>query len=130
VVIPNRKIVGEILHNYGVVRQLDLTVGIGYESNVSEALATVREILNANSRVLKDPVAGVGVSSLGDSAINIAVKPWVPVADYGAASAEINQAILEQFRKRGIGIPFPQREVRILNGDSEGFAPRKLSVSV
>ena len=116
VIIPNRKIVGEILHNYGTVRQLDLSVGVGYGTNLPEALATVREILSRNPRVLKDPAPAVGVTALGDSSVNIAVKPWVSVSDFGLAGGEINQAILEQFRIRSIEIPFPQREIRLLNG--------------
>ena len=116
VVIPNRKIVGEILHNYGRVRQLDLSVGVAYASNPNEVLAVVREILAQNPRVLKDPAAAVGISLLADSAFNIAVKPWVALADYGAAAAEINQAIIETFRAKKIEMPFPQREVRLLNG--------------
>jgi small conductance mechanosensitive channel len=115
VVIPNRKIVGEILHNYGTVRQLDLSVGIGYGANLQEALATVREILKGNPRVLKDPAPAVGVALLGDSSVNIGIRPWVLVSDYGAAGAEINQTVLEQFRARQIEIPFPQREIRVLN---------------
>ncbi len=116
VIIPNRKIVGEILHNYGTMRQLDLTVGVGYGTNLPEVLAIVREILSRNPRVLKDPPPAVGVTALGDSSVNIAVKPWVSVNDFGAAGGEINQAILEQFRVKSIEIPFPQREIRLLNG--------------
>jgi len=115
VVIPNRKIVGEILHNYGTVRQLDLSVGIGYGANLQEALATVREILSGHARVLKDPAPAVGVAMLGDSSVSIAIRPWVLVSDYGAAGSEINQAVLEQFRAKQIEIPFPQREIRVLN---------------
>jgi len=115
IVIPNRKIVGEILHNYGTVRQLDVSVGVSYGTNVNEALATVREILSRNPRVLKEPAPAVGVTVLGDSSVNLAVKPWVSVGDFGAAVAEINQAILEEFRLRRIEIPFPQREIRLLN---------------
>src|SRR5678815_5099095 len=48
VIIPNRKLVGEILHNYGTIRQLDLTVGVSYDTDLSEAMATVREILSKN----------------------------------------------------------------------------------
>src|SRR6266436_5553223 len=114
VVIPNRKIVGEILHNYGTMRQIDLTVGVGYGTNLPEALTIVREILSRNPRVLKDPPPAVGVTALGDSSVNIAVKPWVSVNDFGAAGGEINQAILEQFRVKSIEIPFPQREIRLL----------------
>ena len=55
-----------------------------------------------------------GVSMLADSSINLAVKPWTTVADYGAAGAELYQAIVERFRERNISIPFPQREVRLL----------------
>lgn len=115
VVIPNRKIVGEILHNYGGIRQLDLSVGVAYSSNPSEVLATVNDILNGNPRVLKDPGPALGISTLSDSAILIAIKPWVKVDDYGPAAAEINKAIIETFRAKEIQIPFPQREVRLLN---------------
>ncbi len=51
---------------------------------------------------------------LADSSINIAIKPWTAVADYGPAQAEIYQDIVEQFRANNISIPFPQREVRML----------------
>jgi small conductance mechanosensitive channel len=115
VVIPNRKIVGEILHNYGVLRQLDLSVSVAYNSDLNRAIALVNGILAANPRAMKDPAPVVGTSVLGDSAITIAIKPWVKIADYVAAQAEINKAVIERFREAGIEIPFPQREVRILN---------------
>ena len=114
VVIPNRKIVGEILHNFGTVRQLHLSVGVAYGSDLNEALAIVRGIVNENRRLLKDPPPVVGITVLADSAITIAVEPWVSVIDYLAAQAELYQAIVEQFRTRNIEIPFPQREVRLL----------------
>ena len=112
VVIPNRKIVGEILHNYGHIRQLDLSVGVAYNTNISGALVIARGVLTRNARVLKEPAPVVGVTMLADSSINIAIKPWTAVADYGAAQAEIYQDIVEQFRANHISIPFPQREVR------------------
>jgi len=118
VVIPNRKIVGEILHNYGTIRQLDLTVGVAYQSDLVETLAIIHDILSRNSRVMKDPAPGVGVATLADSAINIAIKPWTSVADSGPAKAELYQAIVERFRERNISIPFPQREVRMLNNNA------------
>ncbi len=114
VVIPNRKIVGEILHNHGQIRQLQLTVGVSYATDLAAALALVDEILLANPRVLRDPAPVVGVAQLADSAVTIRVSPWVAVPDYGVAASEINQALLGAFRAHGIGIPFPQREVRLL----------------
>ncbi|MFZ0827398.1 MAG: mechanosensitive ion channel family protein [Verrucomicrobiia bacterium] len=114
IVIPNRKIIGEILHNYGHVRQLDLSVSVAYGTNITNALNVVRTVLSRNPRVLKEPAPVVGVTLLADSSINIAIKPWTAVADYGPAQAEIYQAIAEQFRANSISIPFPQREIRML----------------
>jgi small conductance mechanosensitive channel len=79
-----------------------------------EGRAAINEILQANPRVLKDPPPLIAVSVLADSSINIAVKPWLSVADYGPAAGEINKALVETFRARAITIPFPQREVRLL----------------
>jgi small conductance mechanosensitive channel len=113
VVIPNRKIVGEILHNYGRVRQLDLTVGVAYDTDLAAALATIREVLDANPRVLRDPPAVVQPLQLGESAVALAVRPWVLVEDQGAASGEVCAAVLAAFRAGGVVVPFPQREVHL-----------------
>ena len=73
-----------------------------------------------NPRVLKDPAPLIGISVLADSAVTISMQPWVSVADYNIAQAELYQAIVERFRARRIDIPFPQREVRLLNGSFAG----------
>jgi small conductance mechanosensitive channel len=114
VVIPNRKIVGEIIHNYGKIRQADLSVGVSYDTDLNRAIEIVRDILNRNARVLKEPAPVVGTAALADSSIAIAIKPWMSLVDYAPAQAEINQAVIERFREAGIQIPFPQREIRIL----------------
>jgi small conductance mechanosensitive channel len=114
VVIPNRKIAGEILHNHGRVRQLDLSVGVAYGTDIDATLAGIEAVLRANGKVLQDPAPLIQVASLADSSVAIAVKPWVSVADYAAAVGEVNQAVLEHCRTRGIVIPFPQREIRML----------------
>ena len=115
IVIPNRKIVGEILHNYGTLRQLDVVVGVAYNTDLNLALSAVNTVLQGNPRILQDPAPVVRVSMLADSSINIVVKPWVNVPDFGSAGGEVNKAIVEEFRTRGVSIPFPQREVRLLN---------------
>lgn len=74
----------------------------------------MRDLVFRHPRVLQEPAPFVGVSALGDSAITITVAPWVAVRDFVTAQAELNQAIVEQFRAQGIEIPFPQREVRLL----------------
>ena len=116
VMIPNRKLVGEIMHNYGQIRQLDMGVGVGYSTDMVSAQKTVREILSANTRVLKDPAPFIGITNLGDFSIQITVKPWTKVADYLPAQVEIYEEILNRFRANKIEIPFPQREIRLLGG--------------
>lgn len=115
VVIPNRKIVGEILHNFGTIRQLDMQVGVAYRTNVTEVLALVREILAQNPGVLTDPAPLVGISELGDSSITISIKPWTSVVNFTRVQGELNQTIIERFRTAHIEIPFPQQEVHLLS---------------
>lgn len=113
-VIPNRKIVGEILHNYGEIRQLDIAVSIAYDTDLDRALAVVNELLQAHPRTLKDPRPVVAVSTLAPFSITISVKPWVGVPDYIEARGELNKALVEAFRSRNIVIPLPQQEIRLL----------------
>jgi len=116
IIVPNRKVVGEILHNYGRIRQPEILVPVAYESDLALALGAIREVVFANPRVLRDPVPVIHVVSLADSAVQIAVKPWVAVADAGEVVGELHMALIDQLRRRGISIPFPQREVRLIGG--------------
>lgn len=115
VVIPNRKIAGEILHNYGTIRQHDIIVGVAYNTNLPQAIGIVQNLLKAHPRILKDPAPVVVVKDFADSAINIAVLPWSNLSEFGPTAAELKIAIIEAFRANRIEIPFPQREVRVLN---------------
>jgi small conductance mechanosensitive channel len=115
IVIPNRKVVGEILHNFGTIRQLHLAVGISYNADITRALSAAQEVLNENPRVLKNLAPSVGVSTLADHAVVVGVEPWVQAQDYGAAQGELNLALVERFRARGIELPCPRQEVRLLN---------------
>lgn len=114
VVIPNRKIAGEILHNYGDIRQLDLAVGVAYDTDLNRALEVMQQVLRGHPRVLQEPAPFLKVTALADSSVNIGVKPWVKVPDYAVTGGELYQAIVEALRENGISIPFPQREVRLL----------------
>jgi small conductance mechanosensitive channel len=124
VVIPNKKIVGEILHNYGTIRQLELSIGIGYNSDLDQAEAAIRRALSQNPRVLQDPAPALGVSSLADSSISWNVKPWVKVQDFTAAPGELYSAMVKNLAAVGIEMPFPQREIRILNEGIPANNPR------
>lgn len=114
IVIPNRKIAGEILHNFGSIRQVNILVGVDYDADINQVLATVREILADHAKVLHEPAPMITVQTLADSSVQIAIGPWVPVDDYVIVSSELTQRVLETFRARRIRIPYPQREVRLL----------------
>jgi small conductance mechanosensitive channel len=116
VVVPNRKVVGEILHNYGQIRQAEVKIGVGYEVDLPQAIAAIHELVAANTRVLRDPAPQVQIVALAESTVQIALKPWVAVTDYPVIIGELSLAVVETCRRRGISIPFPQREVRLIGG--------------
>src|SRR6185295_3372669 len=89
IVIPNRKIVGEILHNYGTMRQLHLSLSVPLGADVGAALAAATDVVTRNERVLKDPAPLVGIAQIGDGSIKIGVDPWVRVTDVGPAESEL-----------------------------------------
>jgi small conductance mechanosensitive channel len=124
VVVPNRKIVGEILHNYGDIRQLEVAVGVAYDTDLATLVALIRVVLRANPRVLAEPEAVVQAMQFGDSALGIAIKPWVQVQDQIAVTGEIYGAVLEAFRARGVVMPVPQRDVRLIGRPPLGAAPQ------
>lgn len=107
VIIPNRKIVGEILHNFGTIRQIHLTVEVVYKTDLNQALAIVQDIIINHPCILKDPAPCLGVSNLGHPAITIAVEPWTTVLHYSSTQSEINKAIIERFRASQIEFPGP-----------------------
>lgn len=117
VIIPNRKIVGEILHNFGTTRQLNLSVSVAQPGDLAILLAGVRQVVGLNPRVLKDPAPAIGIAQITDGGVKLAVQPWVRVTDVGVADGELYQALLEHLRARGVSAPAPQvHEVRLLNG--------------
>ncbi|HEX6734386.1 MAG TPA: mechanosensitive ion channel family protein [Azonexus sp.] len=122
VVIPNRKIVGEILHNYGQIRRLDVAVGISYRNDVDAALRLIAGVLAGNPKILQDPAPLLGVTRLSESGVIIGVCPWVKVPDHDAAIREVNKAILDAFAGQGIALALPRYEVRML-GEMPEAAP-------
>src|SRR5262249_33139087 len=112
VIIPNRKIVGEILHNFGTLRQIHLAIMVPHGTDLTKALATARGLLPADPRVLPDPSPFFGVAQSGSAGIRLAVRPWVQVPDVVTAEAEIYRALAERFRAEGISVPPARHEIR------------------
>jgi len=122
IIIPNRKIVGEILHNFGTVRQLHLALVVPHASDLTGALAVAREVVAANGRVLDDPAPVIGIAQIETAGIRIGVNPWVRVSDVSDAEGELYQALAERFRAAGIDAPPSRHEVRVLDAPSAAGA--------
>jgi len=117
IMIPNRKIVGEILHNSKKNRIVEAVVGISYDSDPETAIRVVREAILKFDHVVKDPAPHVGVQEFADSSINIGFRYWIPTVHYFNVSYSVNLAIFQAIQKAKITIPFPQRDVHIIKGD-------------
>jgi small conductance mechanosensitive channel len=123
VIIPNNSITSAVITNVtaNTTRRVDLVVGISYKDNIAFAKETVMAILEADSRILKDPVPVVAVAELAASCVNLAVRPWVKTGDYGNVLFDLNETIKTTFDEKGISIPFPQQEIHIIrsSGDNQ-----------
>jgi len=114
ILIPNRHIVGEIIHNSQADTVLELSVGIAYQSDVDAAIAAIKRGLESVEGLSKVRPLQVGINNFGDSAIEIAIRCWVLTEKLYETKYICNQVIHQVLQEKGIAIPFPQREVRML----------------
>jgi len=121
VIIPNSQITGGVITNYSAndTRRVDLMAGIGYSDDIPKAKAVLKRILAEHELVLDDPAPIVELASLGDSSVNIHVRPWVKAPDYWRVHFDVTEAIKMEFDREGISIPFPQRDVHLFE-ESKG----------
>ena len=116
-VVPNSKIGSDAIINFNRrgTRRFELRVGIGYGDDIGKALAVVRRLFDADPRILRDPAPTVWTDALGDSSVNLLLRAHTRIDDFWPAQTELLRAVKETFDAEGISIPFPQREVRVLN---------------
>ena len=119
ITIPNKHVVGEILHNSEERRIVEDVVGISYESDPEEAIQITTRALGGIERVSKDPPPQVGIQKFGDSSIDIGFRYWVPSKRYFLTLYEVNLAVYKNLKEGGVEIPFPQRDVRIVSQSAE-----------
>jgi small conductance mechanosensitive channel len=116
IIIPNSSITGSNIINYSAKeqRRVDLVFGIGYNDDLKKAKQVLQDIVNNDERILKDPEPVIAVSGLGDSSVNFVVRPWVNTVDYWDVYWDLTEAVKLRFDAEGISIPYPQRDVYIL----------------
>lgn len=115
IIVPNSQIMGSIITNYSAndTRRVDMTVGVSYGDNLDKVRKTIRELVDADERVLKEPECLIAVSELADSSVNFTVRPWTKTADYWPVKFDLTEAIKKRFDQEGISIPFPQQDVHL-----------------
>lgn len=115
--IPNGGIMGGNITNYSAkeTRRVDMVVGIGYDADIKKAKDILMDIINTDERILKDPPVTIGVLELADSSVNIALRPWVKNGDYWKVLFNLNETIKTRFDEASISIPYPQRDIHIIN---------------
>jgi small conductance mechanosensitive channel len=90
-----------------------MVMGISYGDDIQTAIDTIRSIVTADDRVLAEPEVQIAVSNLGDSSVDIIVRPWCEAADYWNLRFDLNRRLKEGLEAAGCSIPFPQRDVHL-----------------
>ena len=113
IIVPNGTIFGGTITNFSAkpTRRVDMVFGIGYDDDIRKAKEVIKNILDADDRILKDPEALIAVGELADSSVNFNVRPWCKSADYWGVYFDTHEAIKLKFDEQGISIPYPQMDV-------------------
>ncbi|MBI3714871.1 MAG: mechanosensitive ion channel [Betaproteobacteria bacterium] len=118
-IIPNDTLITNTVVNHTYsdpVVSVRTLVTVGFDSDLDAALAILREAAAANSRVVANPEATAWLKQLGENGIELELTVWIRDAEQGQSSlrSELLLYIWRAFQARGISVPFPQREVRVL----------------
>ncbi|WP_108650521.1 mechanosensitive ion channel family protein [Dongshaea marina] len=113
ITIPNRHIMGEILHNSQQDTVLELSVGISYHSDPQQAIAVISQALSTLEHLSQKRQPLVGIDQFGDSSIDLGIRCWVKTEKLFETRYQANLAIHQALEAQKIEIPFPQREIKI-----------------
>jgi small conductance mechanosensitive channel len=115
-VVPNNNIWGAVITNVTAqrTRRVDLVFGISYGDDIEKAEKVLHEIVDAHEAVLDDPEPTIRLHELGESSVNFIVRPWVRTDDYWSTYWDLTKAVKKRFDEEGISIPFPQRDVHVV----------------
>ncbi|HCS26718.1 MAG TPA: mechanosensitive ion channel protein [Spongiibacteraceae bacterium] len=113
IMIPNSRVMSNPITNYNSfpTRRIDLLIGIGYDADIPKAKEVIHQVLSEESRILPEPAPLVAVRQLGDSSVNLVVRPWVNTPDYWGTHDALLETIKTRLSAAGMDIPFPQMDV-------------------
>ena len=115
IIMPNSAVLGGTIVNTSTLatRRIDLVIGIGYDDNIAQARDVILGVIDADTRILKDPETVIAVAELGDSCVNLNVRPWVNSTDYWPVRGDLLENIKISLDAAGISIPYPQQDVHM-----------------
>jgi small conductance mechanosensitive channel len=113
---PNSNIWGSEIKNYSQaqLRRVDIPVGIGYGDDIAKAMEIAQGVLDAEERILDEPATLIAVDALGDSSVSLMIRGWTQPGDFFATKLDLTRRIKEAFDDAGVGIPFPQRDLHLI----------------
>lgn len=114
ITIPNKHIVGEVLHNSKHDSLLELSVGIDYSENPLEVVAMLEDAIGKLDIVSKARKPQIGIDAFADSSINIALRLWTPTKNLYSAKFKAYKEIYLTLDDANIKIPFPQRDIHLI----------------
>ncbi|MEM7763972.1 MAG: mechanosensitive ion channel domain-containing protein [Pseudomonadota bacterium] len=115
VVVPNSNITNGAITNFSAMdtRRIDLVIGVGYDDDLKLARETLQKVIDAETRILKEPTTTIAVSELGASSVNFVVRPWVKTSEFWPVRFALTENIKLALDEAGISIPYPQQDVHI-----------------
>ncbi len=113
ITVPNKHIVGEILHNSGEYRIVESSVGISYGADPVRAIGVITQAIAGFSQIKSEPAPQIGIDDFRDSSVAIGYRYWAPTRRYIETMHAVNLAVYQELGRAGISIPFPQRVVTI-----------------
>ena len=116
IIVPNSQIMNGTIINYTAekTRRVDLTFGVGYESDIGKVKEILNKIIKEHKLILKDPESFVRLGNLGDSSIDFTVRVWTKTEDYWTVYFDLTEKAKQEFDKNEISIPFPQMDIHMI----------------
>lgn len=118
ITIPNRNVLGEIFTNSYDYSIIEAVVGIDYSADPEAAIRCISEAVQTVEGVAPDRAPDVGIDDFGDSSINIGYRVWVPTNRYHRTRYAVNLAVFRALEAAQITIPFPQRDVHLIQPEA------------
>ncbi len=115
IIIPNGGLSNNSMINFSTekTRRVEFTFGIAYGDDTAKARTILMQLIEGDTRILKDPEPFVALKELGDSSVNMVVRVWVESGDYWGVYFDMNDKVYNTFNAEGLNIPFPQMDVHL-----------------